>query len=168
MSSLASHPEHVHGDGRYQFLPPLRRYLLKGSDARASRIGAVRAVGWQYLISDHGGFAVVDLSDDIPETYGSVRRGPFADRYEENLRRIADLETTEETPSKLSALEVPQYGTSAFVLDSNEGLIFFIVSLHGILQSSRETDRSTFFEELLKPSPPPKRNTENRFDGPII
>jgi hypothetical protein len=168
MHSLASHPEYVHQEGLYQYLPPLERYLLTGSDARTSNLEAAKIVGWQYLISDDSGLAVVDLSDDIPETYSSVRRGPFANRYQEILRLISSIELENGETEKLHALEVPQYATSALALRSTNRMRLFPISLRGTLQPAREMAPSSFFSELFESYPPPKRNTQQKFDGPVI
>jgi hypothetical protein len=168
MAAIANHPERGSGNDRYNFLQPLRLYVLKGGDARSADMEKVSAVGWQYLISDAEGFAVVDLSDDISETFSSLRRGVFAARYEATLRLVDDLDSGEDGLGVLGALEIPQYGTTALTVEKSGDLTVYPISLRGILQPPSRMNKEAFFEALLKSTPPPRRIRDQGHRGPVI
>ncbi len=145
-------------DRTFGHLPPFRRSVVSRIAAAEADLSAAKQVGWQYLVNDSLGLAVVDISDQLTTTFSSVRRGQFAKRYESILGFIdADCENTEEIFLP-SVLEVPQLGACAILVHSTKRIYAYPVILSGDFTPVRRTEVSEFFEMTISPTSSLKSN----------
>lgn len=161
MAALSSHPNERGLDDHYSYLSPIRALVLTGEQARGRSISNAVAIGWQFLIADAEGLAVVELDDDAPDSFGSIRRGGFAARFESILRRIEDMDS-DDLDTKVEVIDIPEYGTSAVVTTSDETVRLYPMALRGKPQPLEGVDLSTFFAAIFNtPAPTPPATTVN-------
>ncbi|WFU10354.1 hypothetical protein QA646_05710 [Rhizobium sp. CB3090] len=153
MSALGSHPYQDPQNREYGHLPPLRRFIMSRRTAIDADLSQAQSVGWQYLIMDSLGLAVVDTSDDFNKTFTSVRRGAFASAYKAVLNQIdADCGTSAEE-FDAGMLEIPQLRTCAMLVRSIHKTFIYPVLLFGKLTPIRRFTQDSFFE-LIAPVQP--------------
>lgn len=136
MASLASSPRHDPSNAEYQYFGPFpKKFLLEWPSAESDILSAPHG-GWQYLIHDSQGFAVMDLSNAETGSFSRVRRGRFACAYHDALVAMERaLEgTTEE--AVVEFLEVPASFTATMVLKRSD-IELFPVSVKGRTPSSK-------------------------------
>jgi len=152
MIALGGQPGRRLNDRNFGHLPPFRRSVVSRQAAAEGNAFAAKQVGWQYLVKDSLGLAVVDVSDKITTTFSSVRRGPFANKYEAVLRRIdADRGNAEEifVPT---ILEVPQVGSCAVLVRGAQNTFAYPVILSGEFAPIECIDLAEFFEMAISPA----------------
>lgn len=161
MASLSSHPNERGPDDQYSYLSPIRAFVLTGQQARGRSISDAFAIGWQFLIADVNGLAVVELDDDTPGAFGSIRRGGFATRFESILKQIDDVDSGDQNTT-IEVIDIPQYATSIVVTTSDETVRLYPIVLRGKPHPVAGVDLSSFFEAMFDaPAPTPRDPTVN-------
>ncbi|MBY5721234.1 hypothetical protein HFO33_32540 [Rhizobium leguminosarum] len=168
MVSLASHPDRPKRNENYEYLPPLRRYVLEEGAARSGDFRDAEPVGWRYLVRDDNGLMVVDLDDDFDLTYSSVQRGTAAQRYEAVLRLVDNDAREWYEDCGVEVVESPELGASALVLTVRGIRFLFALTSKGRFQPGEKLTEEAFYEVVLEPSPPPPRAARPSRDGGLI
>lgn len=139
MASLACSPLHDPENVEYQYFGPFPKKFLLQWPTSESDISLAPRAGWQYLIEDDQGFAVMDLSDSDEGSFSRVRRGRFARAYHDALAAMERaLEGTTED-AVVEFLEMPVSFSSTMILKGST-LELFPVSVKG---KSPTQDRMT-------------------------
>lgn len=168
MAALSAHPNQRVQDRNYRYLPPFRKLVLARDPAERAEISAARPVGWQFFIWDSLGKAVLDVSDKIPDTFSSVRRGAFAERYEEVLESVDADCGMSDNDYRAEVLEVPQLGTCALVVRDGAGAWFYPVLLNGKTTYTRSLSEEEFFATVPRLPQGPRHDDGDEPGSPTI
>ncbi|RFB95076.1 hypothetical protein B5K11_08850 [Rhizobium leguminosarum bv. trifolii] len=168
MEALGAHPDQPRNRRAFRYLPPFRKLVLSRTAAQRADLAAATPVGWQYLISDPLGNAVIDLSDKILDTFSSVRRGPFAERYQDVLKSIEADRGAAAEDYRAEVLEMPQIGTCALMARETYDVWFYPVCLNGRISELSFLSEHEFFATVPKPQRLPDNESGNDPAGPVI
>lgn len=136
MASLATSPRHDPSNAEYQYFGPFpKKFLLEWPTAESDILFAPRG-GWQYLIVDAQGFAVMDLSDAETGSFSRVRRGRFASAYHDALVSMERALEGSTQQAVVEFLEVPASFTATMILKQSR-IELFPVSVKGRTPSSK-------------------------------
>lgn len=86
--------------------------------------------GWQYLIADGQGYAVIDLSSSITGSFSRVRRGRFAEAYHDALAAMERDGAAREEGLIVEVLEIPAAFTATVVM-RGASIDLYPVSIRG-------------------------------------
>ncbi|AUW46875.1 hypothetical protein [Rhizobium leguminosarum] len=127
MASLACSPRHSPENTSYVSYGPFPKRVLATPPQTDDDVRLASAAGWQYLIDDGQGLAVMDISGEPEGSFSRVRRGPstaFMNALDEMQRnaahRIEDMEVW--------MLEIPSAHCAAMVLHGNDFELYPIFS----------------------------------------
>ncbi|MGO8311208.1 hypothetical protein [Rhizobium ruizarguesonis] len=168
MEALGAHPDQPRNQRAFRYLPPFRKLVLSRIAAQGAELAAAAPVGWQYFISDSLGAAVIDLSDKILDTFSSVRRGAFAERYENVLKSIEADRGAAAANYRAEVLEMPQIGTCAVMARESYDVWFYPVCLNGKISELSFLSEHAFFASVPKPQRSPDNESGNEPSGPVI
>lgn len=116
MNSLACSPMHDPENVNYKSLGPFPKRILGALPTSEGDIISAPRGGWQYLIADGRGFAVMDLSAAPTGSFSRVRRGRFAEAYHNALAAMEHDAAAGEESLVVEMLEIAPEFTSAMVM----------------------------------------------------
>jgi len=120
MTILAAIPGQVLNTPEYHHIGPFPKRVLEAIPRSEADLASPYAMGWQYLVHDAEGYAVLDISNKPDGSYTYFRRGSFALGYAGALEAAEAAVANSPDLYELEIVDIPSAFTLIITMKSKE------------------------------------------------